>query len=80
VLIRPGDPYPHKDRPPIKRDSPTLLETIEVVIGFFIMIGEVTSGCIVFLAGLFGCAVSGTVLAVALFVIVVILVVLLGGP
>lgn len=65
MLIRPGDPrYPFKDGTPIKREPPTWAETIEVFIGFWVMLSEVFSGCIVFLAGALGCAVSSVMLAV----------------
>jgi hypothetical protein len=65
---------------PKKPEPPMLMETIEVILGFFVMLGEVISGACVFVAGLFGCAVSSVVLLAVLLGIGAILMIFVSGP
>jgi hypothetical protein len=67
-------PVPKKPNPPI------FMETVEVIVGFFVMLGELLSGACVFVAGLFGCAVSSVVLLAVLLAIGAILMIFVSGP
>lgn len=76
MLIRPNDPYHSRKREPIDWHWPTLMETVEVFVGFFVMLGQVLVGMLTCAVGFFMFVVSGGLLAVVIGGIVLILIVL----
>ena len=76
MLIRPNDPYHNSKPEPVRWHWPTLMETVEVFVGFFVMLGQVAMGMLTCAVGLFMFIVSGGLLAVVIGGILLILIML----